>query len=243
MRKKQLLLQSNALFAEIERKSGEIEGLNLRIDELKEKIEAHISEKEELESRLAEAEKINAELKETNEQLRASLLESVATKPEPSGEQIASAEPIDELTTEKTEVTAPIAPENPASYPQPENQAEIPATPCEEQNTISKEYGTYPPLSAQGFEKPKNFTPINDLLRDQGAQIIGKVTRITAQVMARVKQTGGDAAESLQTLALGKNESFKFQILSLLESGRDQDDIRAEMERLAGEAIDYLQSI
>lgn len=85
--------------------------------------------------------------------------------------------------------------------------------------------------------------PITDILRDYGAKIIGKVTRVTAEVISKINTTDEDAAASLKTLALGKNESFKFKIMELAKKGDNLEKVMAEMDFLADEAIIYLKSI
>lgn len=85
--------------------------------------------------------------------------------------------------------------------------------------------------------------PAEDLLRDYGAKIIGKVTRVTAEVISKIGAVNDNAAESLKTLALGKNESFKFQIIELAKRKDDPEKAMAEMDLLADEAIVYLRSI
>ena len=85
--------------------------------------------------------------------------------------------------------------------------------------------------------------PTEDLLRDYGAKIIGKVTRVTAEVLSKVSAVNDDVAESLKTLALGKNESFKFQIMELAKRKTEPEKAMAEMDLLADEAIVYLRSI
>ena len=84
---------------------------------------------------------------------------------------------------------------------------------------------------------------ITDLLRDHGAKIIGKVTRVTAEVISKINVVDDDAAAGLKTLALGKNESFKFKVMELAKKGGDPDRVMAEMDFLADEAIIYLRSI
>ena len=95
------------------------------------------------------------------------------------------------------------------------------------------------------FEVKKAEPPLHsaDLLRDYGARTIGKVTRVTAEVLSKINATNSDASESLKTLALGKNESFKFQIMELAKSKGDPEKAIAEMDLLADEAIVYLRSI
>ena len=80
-------------------------------------------------------------------------------------------------------------------------------------------------------------------MRDYGAKIIARVTRATAEVIARATVSNEDVSKSLKTLALGKNESFKFQIMELTrQKGTPQTAIE-EMDLLAEETIVYLKSI
>ncbi len=227
MRKKQLLLQSTSLFAEIERKSSEIESLKLRTEELIDKLENLTAQNAALERTITNKDDELLELKKHNDLLQEELehtkdllaiaKEKLNAIPAPAQTAI---DDTSSFTSADAEDLLPIAEERVPTNNNTESQKSLPIT-----------------------ENPRTFTPMNDMLRDYGAQIIGKVTRITACTIAKIQQNGGDAAESLQTLALGKNESFKFQVLSLLESGKEHADIRKEMDSLAEEAIAYLESI
>ena len=64
MRKKQLAQQNTALFAEIERKAGEIEALQLQIEELTAERDAAEAQKELLEHRIVDLQTDYDQLKE-----------------------------------------------------------------------------------------------------------------------------------------------------------------------------------
>lgn len=99
------------------------------------------------------------------------------------------------------------------------------------------------PTFAENTREKTEVSPSIDLLRDYAARIIGKVTRITAEVLSKVSAVNDDVGESLKTLALGKNESFKFRIMELAKQKDDPEKAMAEMDLLADEAIVYLRSI
>lgn len=86
-------------------------------------------------------------------------------------------------------------------------------------------------------------TPISDLLRDHGAKLIAKVTRATAEVISKINSVDDNVASSLKTLALGKNESFKFRIMELAKNVGSYDETIKEMDFLTEETIVYLKSI
>lgn len=143
----------------------------------------------------------------------------------------------------------------PAENIENSDEAEVIDTPKTEstftstnQDTSTKDFSveTAPEISVSPTPLKENI-PTNsateDLLRDYGARIIGKVTRVTAEVLSRVSDLKTDASESLKTLALGKNESFKFQIMELAKRKTDPEKTMAEMDLLADEAIVYLRSI
>lgn len=220
MKKKDMLIQNQSLFAEVERKTIEIEGLNLKIEELNEKIEKLTAENEGLKKSLDEMAAKNTELEEVNSTLEASLLEKI--KPY----NITAAETDkDNTPTEVFEETEVGQEETEIRQEEPQPETELPTPQPEIKNSAP------------------TYTPATDELRNYGAEVIGKVTRVTASVLNKIEQIGGDAAPSLNTLALGKNESIKFAVLSLAQSGREPNEIKAEMDRLAEEAIAYLQSI
>lgn len=227
MKKKQLLLQNTSLFAEIERKSGEIDSLKLRIEELVDKLEKLTAENAALERNVSNRDDELEKIKNENAEL--------IIKLEDLSKKLQSMYELSEQNGKNNDAKAVNI---------PVIEMDDPLFGESEEKTVIPQPSACPPQIKRPAEtKGSHYTPINDILRDYGAQMIGKVTRITAQTVAKAQQNGGDAAESLQTLALGKNESFKFQVLSLLESGRDGEDIRNEIGRLADEAIAYLESI
>ncbi len=226
MKKKQLLSQSAYLFAEIERKANEIEGLKLKIEEEQEKYNGLVLENEKLTKELEILQTEYSELEEINNQLRMELLESLS---------FAQNNPTEETETVMPEDQLPTPTFNEPTVEAPEKEPE------ENQVVQAKEAPT--PLVNNTNEKNKPYTPVDDAIRDYGANMIGKITRITAGIIAKISKDDSDASQSLNTLALGKNESFKYQILSVAQSGKTPDEIKAEMNILADEAIAYLESL
>lgn len=239
MNKKQLNLQNASLFAELERKAKEIEILNIRLEEaenkakilntniysLKESLDNSLSkektlsgENEQLKTEIAELQRINEELKNTLVQKENDHLSKVDlhdfTHNVPTAQEVFSEDMLEHIGTDNEEtVTKSLTP---------------PSTE-EEEELSNSEY--------------KKATPVNDIIRDYSATLIGKVTRVTAQTLSKINAVGGDAAESLKTLALGKNESLKFQIMELAAKGGNPEEIKNKMNLLVEEAIVYLKSI
>lgn len=225
MRKKQLALQNTSLFAEIERKAGEIESLNLRIEELMEKLENQSAEIQDLELDIEDKEIQISQLKKDN-----AILSNELEKSNAEVQSLALLVAKGGLSAKETNsAPAPTPAAAPIFQAEPSPEPSFKVEPVVEP--------VAPPT------KSRSFTPINDIMRDYGAQTIGKVTRIAALAVAKAMQNGGDNQSSIQTLALGKNESFKFQVLSLLESGREHAEIKSEIDRLANETITYLESL
>lgn len=240
MNKKQLGLQNASLFAEIERKAKEIEILNIRLEEsenkakilnkdiysLKESLDNSLSkekilsgENEQLKTEIAELKRTNEELKNTLVQKENEHLSKVDlsdfTHNVPTTQEVFNEDMADDINADDEEiVTETLTP---------------PSTEEEDDELLNSEV--------------KKGAPINDMIRDYSATLIGKVTRVTAQTLSKINAVGGDAAESLKTLALGKNESLKFQIMELAARGGNPEKIKKKMNLLAEEAIVYLQSI
>ena len=262
MNKKQLTMQNSSLFAELERKAKEIEILNIRLEESEKKAKALADENKALMESLEKADNENHELYEKNKELEAALAEAnakaVATvvdepenesdfevlgaeidreTPEPTDFDLEIQQKIDQVT-EMVENTEPVD-ENDEVYE--ETVEEKPNESTSEPTEAGTEVST-PPITVK-TKKFDSTLPAEDLLRDYGAKIIGKVTRVTAEVLSKVSNINDDVSESLKTLALGKNESFKFQIIELAKSKTDPEKTMAEMDLLADEAIVYLRSI
>ena len=140
--------------------------------------------------------------------------------------------------------TNAIPEENTVCEPTPSNQQPLDSQTLEEpKEDIDDSTITFSPTFIKDVSPKTDATPSIDLLRDYAARIIGKVTRVTAEVLSKVNAVNDDVGESLKTLALGKNESFKFQIMELAKSKADPEKTMAEMDLLADEAIVYLRSI
>lgn len=224
MKKSELLVQNQSLFAEVERRATEIEGLKIKIEELTEKAANIIKENDELKKALEELKAQNQELEQLNKQLHISALQGITLNNDAQTVEDDATEEAYEQQEVLEEVLEPEAVTEAESEPEPEVLPEQPIKQFEK------------------TEKPA-FTPAPEELSLYGAEVIGRVTRVTASVLNKIEQIGGDAAASLNTLALGKNESIKFAVLSLAQSGREPNEIKAEMDRLANEAIIYLKSI
>lgn len=224
MKKSELLVQNQSLFAEVERRATEIEGLKIKIEELNEKAADIIKENDELKKALEELKAQNQELEQLNKQLHISALQGITLNNDAQTVEDDATEEAYEQQEVLEEVSEPEAVTEAVTEPEPEV---LPEQPIEQ------------------FEKSEQpaFTPAPEELSLYGAEVIGRVTRVTASVLNKIEQIGGDAAASLNTLALGKNESIKFAVLSLAQSGREPNEIKAEMDRLANEAIIYLKSI
>lgn len=249
MRKKQLAVQNAALFAEIERKQTEIDGLKLKVEEINEKCERFIKDNNQLRQGVFGLEAERRELMEENEELKSTITE-LAERIKVLTETLPAKETID--TLEETAVQSPSEDLNEKKEESDEEQVAISIdTDCHSSDShitqnSSEVFADEPQeteVSAPPVATPHHFTAVDGVILDRAANIIGKVTRVAAAAISRIQQNGGDAAESLQTLALGKNESFKFQILSLSESGKDPEKLTAEMNLLADEAIAYLESL
>ena len=224
MEKSELHVQNQTLFAEVERRATEIEGLKIKIEELTEKAADIIKENDELKKALEELKAQNQELEQLNKQLHISALQGITLNNDAQTVEDDATEEAYEQQEVLEEVLEPEAVTEPVTEPEPEV---LPEQPIDQ------------------FEKTEQpaFTPAPEELSLYGAEVIGRVTRVTASVLNKIEQIGGDAAASLNTLALGKNESIKFAVLSLAQSGREPNEIKAEMDRLANEAIIYLKSI
>lgn len=224
MKKSELLVQNQSLFAEVERRATEIEGLKIKIEELNEKAADIIKENDELKKALEELKAQNQELEQLNKQLHISALQGITLNNDAQTVEDDATEEAYEQQEVLEEVLEPEAVTEAESEPEPEV---LPEQPIDQ------------------FKKTEQpaFTPAPEELSLYGAEVIGRVTRVTASVLNKIEQIGGDAAASLNTLALGKNESIKFAVLSLAQSGREPNEIKAEMDRLANEAIIYLKSI
>ena len=234
MKKSELLVQNQSLFAEVERRATEIEGLKIKIEELTEKAANIIKENDELKKALEELKAQNQELEQLNKQLHISALQGITLNNDAQTVEDDATEEAYEQQEVLEEVLEPEAVTEPVTEPEPEAVTEAESEP-----------EVLPEQPIKQFEKSEQpaFTPAPEELSLYGAEVIGRVTRVTASVLNKIEQIGGDAAASLNTLALGKNESIKFAVLSLAQSGREPNEIKAEMDRLANEAIIYLKSI
>lgn len=247
MRKKQLLLQNSALFAEIERKSCELEALNIRIEELNEAVTAIKSEKEALEQQLEAIKEENQLLRQENEVLLAQQ-DNISPEKETSYNT-------DTLYAEENSATPSQTDscgygEADGANPQPLEENLQPLMEDADQRIIShkepqaldEDIHTEPVIVPAKAKTTHLSKAEVDLLRTHGAQLIGKITRLTAQMLTSLEANGDENSEALKNLALGKNESFKYQILSLINTNGEINVLKAKMDTLAEEAANYLES-
>lgn len=252
MRKKQLAQQNTALFAEIERKAGEIEALQIRAEELQAERDAANAQKERLEARFVALQEDYHILKEQEVQLAEALRAALFIT---SQADLTNESPLpDDLPTETEEppVADPIAESAAEEVPYTE---ELPLNEPEAQDTEAEppvEDEAYQPAPVLGSEAPsapeptappvseRGSRPDLDLLRAHGADLIGRLTRQTATLIAALAERTDPDAESVKTLILGKNESFKYQILNLMHTGEDTATVQENMNRLAEETAAYL---
>ncbi|MBO5106072.1 MAG: hypothetical protein J6C29_04150 [Clostridia bacterium] len=253
MNKKQLSLQNSSLFAELERKTKEINILGIRLEEAEKKANALSDENEALKQSLEKADSENKNLFEKNKELETALAEAKAKaattftvidtfEPEPEIEALPTNNM--EQATKATEPVTETENENPVEKEEEKAKQTLFSTDQpitnQDEETVTE---VLTPPATEYEENLENSLTSTDLLRDYGAKTIGKVTRVTAEVLSKVSAVNDEVSESLKTLALGKNESFKFQIMKLAKKNGDQEKIMAEMDLLADEAIIYLRSI
>ncbi len=245
MKKKQLEQQNIALFAEVERKSSEISTLTLRLEELRETYDSLLAQKEELNSALKTLQQEYNMLSEHNQQLAQALQEFLYSTPnqsEPDNVNIALASETEgEAQTEATESPSLIAEE--ISEPSAVNAESVlseSVDTLEHSETIDAASPSEPAI-------PTEITPSTplsqaniDLLRAHAAELIGSLTRQTASLLSHLENVGGTNAEAAKTLLLGKNESFKYKILTVLNSNGSTEELQTKMDRLAEETAAYL---
>ncbi|MBQ7107786.1 MAG: hypothetical protein IJN95_01705 [Clostridia bacterium] len=122
------------------------------------------------------------------------------------------------------------------------SSSEVIEEPANSVENFSNNIETPSPVGAVDTVKPEAEYS-GDFLRDYGAKIIARVTRATAEVIARASVSNEDVSKSLKTLALGKNESFKYQVMELTKQKDAPQKAVEEMDLLAEETIVYLKSI
>lgn len=261
MNKKQLGLQNASLFAKLERKAKEIEILNIRLEEAENQTKILNNDIYSLQEKLDIAQFTANSLKEENEQLTAEITRLEVQIKELktfSVNDIKCQPPLEDLSDyaspkfsetdnveEEKNLTAHDGDSNDDSDICTDSDDNIDSTVSCDEVTITE---TLTPPSTEEEELLKDDqtqkkSPINDIIRDYGATVIGRVTRVTAETLSKIGAIGEDAAESLKTLALGKNESLKFQIMELAAKGGNPEEIKNKMDLLAEEAIVYLKSI
>ncbi len=255
MRKKQLALQNAALFAEIERKTGEIETLHIKLEELKNTLAAQQEENRLLTEKLIHAEQQWADalaaipLAAGNQEEACEKQESPIETQEQSKEFAVPAHQDHNSDTGALETNqiiettaAPRDTENLSKPKETETTEKISTekTIHEAQNTESS------PLAFFGESRsvakvPTPLTTVEaDHLRAYAAELIGRLTRQTARLLNDLENNPTDGTEAIKTQILGKNEGFKLTLLTLLKKGGDPAEIKAEMDCLANETETYI---
>ncbi len=229
MRKKQLILQNSSLFAEIERKAGEIESQHIKIEDLNEVIEQLNKQNQFLNEQLAELTEQNQNLKAENQRLLSDLenaqtvtVEDAIIPEAPESAKETQFESANNAIVVEAEAEQTDAPQEPYI----EISQEIPEDNAEKEKTII-------------FSPPaiKKSNPQADVLRAYGAEHIGKITRLTAKIISLAED------EATKNIALGKNEGFKLEILSLINQDGSVEDIKHKMDTLATQTVEYLDTI
>lgn len=237
MKKKQLILQNSSLFAEIERKAGEIEALHIKIEDLNETIKHLNSQNQALNKHIVEISNENENLKAEKEQLLSDLkkasIDELAEQPQESDSEVF--EPTaEEIAKQPTEEPLPTV-----SVQAPPDFNNVVVVPDKEESSFEGVEATIPENKAVLHTNtiPK-ANPHADILRAYGAEHIGKITRLTAKILALVNND-----EGTKNIVLGKNESFKFEILSLINQNGSVDEIKSKMDDLANQTEEYLKTI
>lgn len=233
MRKKQLILQNSSLFAEIERKAGEIEAQHIKLEDLNSVIEQLNKQNQLLSSKVAELTEQNEKLTAENERLIQDLknTNSAGVDTQEAHAQNTLTSAVNDVAEAEQEVEAEVEIQ----------EAPVPTESTAQDSTSKAE----PPIEQPNEPKTIKFTPSaipknnpqTDVLRAYGAEHIGKITRLTAKIISMAED------EATKNIALGKNESFKLNILSLINKNGDTEEIKAQMDSLASDAVDYLNTI
>lgn len=223
MRKKLLLAENANLFAEVERKTTENEGLKIKLEEsrrykenlekenetLLEKLEASSDYIKTLEEKLKELEK-------ENQKLKAELVKEKEICPSPilkeAEEEATEQTPLSETDNSIKEIIQEISF---CEAPDPES---IPQT-------------------------PKLSSEQRKALRTKGAEEIGRVTKVVALTTAKLQANPDEKTDHLYSIALGTNESFKMQVLSIIEADGDFDELCDELHQKATLVIEKLNSL
>lgn len=223
MRKKLLLAENSNLFAEVERKNTENEGLKIRLEDSRKAKETLEKENAELLEKLkASSDYINTlekkvgELEEENNNLKAELIKTRESCPPPILKEVK------EETTEQT--------------PLSETDNSI--------KSVIEEISVYEAPAPESIpQTPHLSSEQREALRTKGAEEIGRVTKVVALATAKLKADPNENTDHLYSLALGTNESFKMQVLSIVEAEGDFDELCNELHQKATLVIEKLNSL
>ena len=223
MRKKLLLAENANLFAEVERKTTENEGLKIKLEESRKTKENLEKENETLLEKLTSysdyiktlEEKVEA-LEKENQSLKAELVKEEELCPPP-------------ILKEAEEETA-------EQIPLSETDNSI--------KSVIEEISVYEATAPESIpQTPKLSSEQREALRTKGAEEIGRVTKVVALATAKLKADPNENADHLYSIALGANESFKMQVLSIVEAEGDFDELCNELHQKATLVIEKLNSL
>lgn len=223
MRKKLLLAENANLFAEVERKTTENEGLKIKLEESRKTKENLEKENETLLEKLKASsdyiKNLEEKLKELeieNQSLKAELVKAKEICPPPI---------LKEAKEETTEQT-----------PLSETDNSI--------KSVIEEISVYEAPAPESIpQTPKLSSEQRKALRTKGAEEIGRVTKVVALATAKLKADPNENADHLYSIALGTNESFKMQVLSIVEAEGDFDELCNELHQKATLVIEKLNSL
>ncbi len=218
MKKKLLISQNASLFAEVERKGGEIRTLEIKLEDSKKQngvLEKQISGLEgQITELTAEVEELKAIIKELRDELEARPVTPPDIKdeitPEPEGLTLAQPTPVEENPPAEILNPAEIILEPEAS----EGKAALPT----ETETVTKE-----------------------MLREKGLWAIGEVTKSVAKALANLPDD--ETSSTGKSLIMGKNEGFKYEVFSVLETETPKNQDIQKILNLKTNIENFLENV
>lgn len=224
MRKKQLLAENSSLFAEVERKNTELEAIKLRLEEEKGLVAALKEENANLKLAVSQLEEKISSAGEEIEELKNKLSADAERVLKPI-----CTEEVEQVEAENTE------PVEKVSQPTPMDS--------DIQSVISDIDGYNVVKSEPKPKAPKITEEQRNKLRRLGAAAIGRVTKATAYVTAELQSGEEENADRLYSLALGKNEGFKIQVLELVESDGIFEGLCDRLQKMTDMAAHTISSL
>ena len=223
MRKKLLLAENANLFAEVERKTTENEGLKIRLEESRKTKENLEKENETL---LEKLEASSDYIKNLEEKIKELEIENQSLKAELVKEEELCPPPILKEAEEETAEQIPLS----------ETDNSI--------KSVIEEISVYEATAPESIpQTPKLSSEQREALRTKGAEEIGRVTKVVALATAKLKADPNENTDHLYSIALGTNESFKMQVLSIIEADGDFDELCGELHQKATLVIEKLNSL